>query len=286
MKFAYYISCINEGMTKELDVALNLMKKDLGIELERMEEATCCGGSALEFVHPDAAVVNNARNIALAEKMGLDMVTTCNTCLLGLLEAKHKIDADEALKAKVNKYLGAQGLEYKGTSKVTHLLWVLGEDYGLDKLKAKVKKPLTGIKIAPFYGCHILRPSHLFGDRDDPYAPSSLDMVIEALGGEKVEYESKNKCCGFHTMLVAPEESFHVAGKALVDAVDNDADYIVTPCPLCHTALDSNQADAMKAMDCGASVPIIHLSQLIGMALGYSEKELGMNKHIVTTRSA
>src|SRR3989339_525981 len=284
MKFAYYISCINEGMTKELDIALNLLKKDLGIELARMEEATCCGGSNLEFVHPDVAVVNNARNIALAEKMGLDMVTTCNTCLLGLLEAKHKLDHDEALKAKVNRYLKSHKLEYKGTSKVTHLLWVLNEDYGLDKLKSKVKKPLTGLKIAPFYGCHILRPSHLFGQRDNPYAPRSLDLVIEALGGERIEYESKTKCCGFHTMLVAPEESLKVAGKALVDAVDNDADYIVTPCPLCHTALDSNQADAMKVMGSSASVPVIHLSQLIGLALGYSPQQLGMNKHVVTSR--
>ncbi|OGH00897.1 MAG: succinate dehydrogenase [Candidatus Lambdaproteobacteria bacterium RIFOXYD1_FULL_56_27] len=286
MKYAYYISCINESMTKELDQSLFLWNSQLGIELVRLDEGTCCGGSNTDFVHPNVNLVNNARNIALAEKLGLDLVTSCNTCLLGILHVKHEIDSDPKKKELVNHYLKKQGLEYKGTSAVKHLLWVLNEDYGLDKLKAKVKKPLTGIKFASFYGCHILRPSHLMKGGDNPNAPRSLDMLVEALGGETVEYASNNKCCGFHTLLVAPEESFNVAGKALVEAVEKDADYIVTPCPLCHMSLDAYQGDSMAAMGKDASIPVLHLSQVVGMALGLSEKELGLGKHVVTTRSA
>lgn len=282
MKYAYYLSCINEAMTKELDKALNLWKTDLDIELVRMESSTCCGGSNFDFVEPELFMINNARNIALAEQMGMDMVTTCSTCLLGLRKVKHRLDASEKQRDFVNEYLRKEGLEYKGTSEVKHLLWVLNEDFGLDKIKSMVKTPLTGVKIAPFYGCHTLRPSDVMGGHDDPYSPTSLHMLIEALGGETVEYPSNNKCCGFHTMLVAPEESLRVAADAIKDGIDHEADYIVTPCPFCHTSLDSNQPAAMKQEGYKGSIPILHLSQMVGLALGYSKKELGLNAHIVS----
>lgn len=281
MKYAYFLSCINESMTKELDLSLNLWKDEMGIELVRMEAGTCCGGSNLDFVEPELFLINNARNIAIAEKMGHDMVTTCNTCLLGLRHAKHRLDSSEKQREFVNEYLKAEGLEYKGTSEVKHLLWVLNEDFGLEKIKSLVKKPLAGMKIAPFYGCHILRPSDLMGV-DDPNNPKSLDQLIEALGGEIVEYGSKNKCCGFHTLLVAEEESLGVAGKALKDGIDASADYIVTPCPLCHTSLDGYQNKAKKQEGISGSIPVLHLSQIVGLALGYNEKQLGMNKHIIS----
>lgn len=281
LKYAYYVSCINESMTKELEKSLRMWNDKLGIELIRIEESTCCGGSNAEFVDPGMTLISNARNIAHAEKMGLDMVTSCNTCTLGLRHAKHRLDTDPKAKAFVNKYLAKEGLEYKGTSEVTHILWVLNEDYGLEKLKAQVTNPLTGMKFAPFYGCHILRPSELFG-KDDPNNPSSLDMLIEALGGETVEYKSKNKCCGFHTLLVAEEESLNIGANAVQDGIDSGADYIVTPCPLCHTSLDAYQPMSMKNRGDDRSIPVLHLPQLVGLALGFSEKELGIDKHVVT----
>jgi len=281
MKYAYYISCINESMTKELDQSLYLWNSTLGIELVKLTEGTCCGGSNMDFVHPNMHLVNNARNIALAEQMGLDLVTSCNTCLLGILHVKHQIDSDPKKKEMVNHYLAKQGLEYKGTSAVKHLLWVINEDYGLEKLKTKVTNPLTGVKIASFYGCHILRPSDVLG-HDDPNDPRSLDMLVEALGGETVAYASNNKCCGFHTLLVAPEESVKVGGKAVAEAIDKQADFIVTPCPLCHMSLDSYQQDGLAANGASGSMPILHLSQMVGLALGHSKEALGINKHMVT----
>lgn len=268
-------------MTKELEIAFEKWEKDLGLEMVKLNEGTCCGGSNLEFVSPNHFLVVNGRNIALAEKMGLDLVTSCNTCLLALLNAKKELDEHPEKREMVNELLRKEGLEYTGKSAVKHLLWVLNEDYGLDKLKAKVKRPLSEIKIAPFYGCHILRPSKLFGDRDDPYAPTSLDLLVQALGGQTVEYKSKNKCCGFHTLLVAEKESFKVASMAIKDGIDSGADYIVTPCPLCHVALDGYQSTALKANNVQGQMPILHLSQLVGLALGYTEKELGMDRHMV-----
>ena len=283
MRYAYFVSCINESMTREADRSLDRWKSDLGIELVHLEEGTCCGGSNLDYVSPDHFLVINGRNIALAENLGLDLMTSCSTCLLTLLRAKELLDASAEKRELVNGLLEPEGLRYGGAIKIKHLLWVINEDYGLGRLAKKVTAPLLGIRFAPFYGCHILRPSRLLG-RDDPAAPSSLDRLVEALGGSLVEYGSKSRCCGFHTLLVAEEQSLSMCGNVLEDAIRAGADYIVTPCPLCHTALDAYQRPALAARPQTAigQIPVLHLSQLIGLALGYSKQELGIDRHMVT----
>lgn len=280
MKYAYFLSCINESMTKEVDLSLARWAKDLGIELVNLEKGTCCGGSNLDYVSPDHFLVINGRNIALAEKMGLDLVTSCSTCLMTLRRAKQVLDSSPEKRVMVNGHLAGEGLCYTGASDVKHLLWVLTEDYGLNRLAGKVTAPLWGVRFAPFYGCHILRPSSLLG-RDNPTAPSSLDRLVEALGGSLVEYGSKNKCCGFHTLLVAEQQSLAMTGNALEDAVRAGADYIVTPCPLCHTALDAYQDKALAGRAVAGNIPVLHLSQMVGLALGYSKEELGIDRHMI-----
>ena len=283
MRYAYFVSCINESMTREADRSLERWKSDLGIELVHLEEGTCCGGSNLDYVGPDHFLVINGRNIALAENLGLDLVTSCSTCLLTLLRAKELLDVSAEKRKLVNGILENEGLSYGGAIKIKHLLWVINEDYGLGRLAKKVTAPLLDIRFAPFYGCHILRPSRLPG-RDDPAAPSSLDRLVEALGGSLVQYGSKNKCCGFHTLLVAEEQSLAMCGNALEDAIRAGADYIITPCPLCHTALDAYQHPALasRPQTGTGQIPVLHLSQLIGLALGYSKQELGIDRHMVT----
>jgi len=280
MQYAYFLSCINESMTKEVDRALNLWKKDLGMELVNLEKGTCCGGSNLDYVSPNHFIIINGRNLALAEQMGLDLATSCSTCLLTLRRAKHILDTSSEKREMVNAHLADEGLYYGGTSDVKHLLWVINEDYGLERLAVKVTAPLRGVRFAPFYGCHILRPSALLG-RDDSAAPSSLDRLVEALGGSLVEYGSKNKCCGFHTLLVAEKQSLTMTGNAIEDAVRSGADYIVTPCPLCHTALDAYQDKALAGRRASRNIPVLHLSQMIGLALGYSREALGIDRHMI-----
>jgi succinate dehydrogenase / fumarate reductase cytochrome b subunit len=280
-RYAYYLSCINESMTKEVDRSIDLWQKDLGIELVKLHESTCCGGSNLDYVSPKHFALVNARNIALAEKLGLDLVVSCNTCLMTIRTAKKKLDESPELREEVNELLKKEGLEYKGTSNVRHLLWVLADDIGFDAIREKVKVPLKKYRIAPFYGCHILRPSTVLG-KDDPLEPSSLDQLIDALGGTALRYEHKNRCCGFHTLLVAEEESLNVAAEALQEAININADFIVTPCPLCHTVLDGYQAKALKLTSSRRSIPVFHLSEMVGLALGYTEKQLGIKRHIVS----
>lgn len=280
-RYAYYQSCINEAMTREVDRSIDLWQHDLGIELVKLHESACCGGSNLDYVSPKQFALVNARNIALAEKQGLDLVVSCNTCLMTIRTAKKKLDESPALRAEVNEILREEGLEYRGTSDVRHLLWVLIDDVGLDVIRKKVKNPLSKLSIAPFYGCHILRPSSVLG-KDNPLEPTSLDMLLDALGAKSIPYEHKNRCCGFHTLLVAEEESLNVAAEALKEAMDEKADFIVTPCPLCHTVLDGYQAKALKHNGLKGSIPVLHLSEVVGLALGYSERQLGIKRHIVT----
>jgi succinate dehydrogenase / fumarate reductase cytochrome b subunit len=268
-------------MTKEVDRSIDLWQKDLGIELVKLHESTCCGGSNLEYVSPKHFALVNARNIALAEKLGLDLIVSCNTCLMTIRTAKKKLDESPELRKEVNELLKKDGLEYKGTSNVRHLLWVLADDIGFDAIREKVKVPLKNFRIAPFYGCHILRPSTVLG-KDDPLDPTTLDQLIEALGGTTLPYEHKNRCCGFHTLLVAEEESLNVAAEALKDAIDISADFIVTPCPLCHTVLDGYQSKALRQANIQKSIPVFHLSEMVGLALGYTEKQLGIKRHIVS----
>jgi len=157
------------------------------------------------------------------------------------------------------------------------------DDYGLENISAKVEKPLSHFNIAPFYGCHNIRPSELHHESnggENPYVPESLDNLIEALEGKSVNYESKNKCCGFHVDLQSPKTANRLTGTALLDAIDNNADMMVTPCPLCHLNMDVKQHAVAKEMGRDISLPILHLPQLIGLALGIDPKELGLQHNV------
>ncbi len=286
LTYALYTGCTARESTPELLKSTLAVAKKLDIELVLLDEASCCGASHLQDFDDFLSLVLNARNICYAEKRGLDMVTICNTCQLNTAMTKHRLDSDPALKAKVNEKLQEVGLEYKGTSNVRHFLYALIEDYGLENLRAKVVKPLSSLNIAPFYGCHNIRPSelhhHFNRTAENPYNPTSLDELIEALEGNSVDYAHKNKCCGFHVDLQAPKTSNMLTGNAIVDALDNNADVMVTPCPLCHLNLDVKQKAATKTIgrEMPYPMPILHLPQLIGLALGCTPEELGLQHHV------
>jgi len=290
LKYALYTGCTARESTPELLMSTMAVAKKLGIELVLLDEASCCGASHLQDFDDFLSLVLNARNICYAEKQNLPMVTICNTCQLNTAMTKERLDSNEDLKSQVNEKLAEVGLEYKGTSQVKHFLYALVDDYGLDKLAQKVEKPLSDFNVAAFYGCHNIRPSHLHNKQnatsddysgENPYNPTSLDKLIEALQGKSVDYDSKNKCCGFHADLQAPKTANRLTGSALLDAMDNNADMMVTPCPLCHLNMDVKQHSVAKEMGRDISLPILHLPQLIGLALGIAPEELGL-KHNVT----
>lgn len=284
LKYALYTGCTAKNSTPELLKSTNAIAEKLGIELIELKEASCCGASHLQDFDEFLSLVLNARNICYAEKLGLDLVTICNTCNLNLLMADQALKADPDLRRRVNEKLAEVGLEYKGTSRVRHLLYVLIEDFGMEKLEDMVQKPLSEFNIAPFYGCHNIRPGALqdkSNGSENPYKPTSLEKVISAVGGKAVDYSSKNRCCGFHADLQAPKAAIQMTANALVDAMDNNADMIVTPCPLCHLNMDIKQKQAGKAIGRDVHIPVLHLPQVIGLALGLTPDELGLKHNIV-----
>jgi len=283
LKYALYTGCTARESTPELLSSTLAVADKLGIELVLLDEASCCGASHLQDFDELLAYTLNARNICYAEKLGLKMVTICNTCQLNSAMTKHQMDTKPELKAKVNEKLAEIGLEYKGTSQVQHFLYALIEDYGLENIKAKVTTPLSEFNIAPFYGCHNIRPSELHESSnggENPYNPTSLDDLIEALEGNPVDYESKNKCCGFHVDLQAPATSNALTGTALLDAIDNNADMIVTPCPLCQINMDVKQDSAGKQLGRDIELPVLHMPQMVALALGCTDQEIGLKFNV------
>jgi len=281
MRYAYYPGCAAEAIMKEADQTTRKVAGILGIELVEMKNATCCGAGSLDEASEELSYVINARIFAIAEGLGLNIMTLCSTCLQTMTKINHKLKSDPELLERTNKVLREVDMEYRGGVEMTHLLWVLVRDFGLESLKKHVKRPLNMLNIAAFYGCHTIRPGEILGF-EDPRNPKSLDMLITALGGKTVEYRGKTRCCGFHTLLVNERASLKASGKRLQEAKDGGADCMLTPCPLCDVSLDVYQGEAEKLFKRKTSLPVFNLSQLVALALGVDAGELGLKKHLVS----
>lgn len=281
MKYAFFPGCVLEGAAKEAHDATIKVAQALGIELVEIDGWTCCGASHMQDVDETAALAVNARNIALAEATGLPILTVCNTCTLTLREAKFRLDNGE--KDSINSLLLHTGLQYRGTSVITHLLWILVEAYDQEKLKTKITRPLSGLKVAPYYGCHILRPPTIM-NFEDHANPGSLEALITLLGATPLKYSYRLKCCGFHSSFTAEADVISITGKTNLTAIEEGADCTVTPCPLCQMQLDMYQPEGRKAAGTDKNIPVLHLAQLVGLALGISPRELGMHRHIISTK--
>ncbi len=283
LKYALYTGCTAKESTPELLKSTLAVAKALDIELIVLEEASCCGASHLQDFDDFLSLTLNARNICYAEKLGFTMITICNTCQLNLSMTKERLDKNKELKNKVNQKLNEVGLEYKGNVDIKHFLYAIIDDMGVEEIRKRVKKPLANINIAPFYGCHNIRPSSLQNKNngnENPYVPDSIERLIDALGGNSIDYAHKNKCCGFHVELQAPKTANILSGNAMTDAMDNNADAVVTPCPLCHLRLDVQQHNISKEIGRDVKMPILHLPQMIGLALGLAPEDLGLNHNI------
>ena len=253
----------------------------LGIELDELTDVGCTGAGVLSQEVSDPI---NARTLAKVEQMGMTMMTICSTCQGVLTQANHRLKSDAEYREMINhEYLAEEGLEYKGTVDVKHFLWVLDEEYGLDKLKGLVVRPLNGLKVAPFYGCYLRRPPELMVPPGFESRKSVLENTVETLGGEVVRISGRGKCCGFPILTSNEEASLEMCGTHTLESRQKGADMIVTPCPLCHLELDGKQGDAEKQKGEDIDMPVLHLPQLVGLALGFSPKEMGLQKHIVST---
>jgi succinate dehydrogenase / fumarate reductase cytochrome b subunit len=286
MKVAYWPGCVSRGFTPELHGAMAQVAPLLDIELIELDRANCCGAGVIAEHNQELADTLNARTFAMAQQTdGELMMNICSTCQGAQSECQERLDANAAYRDHVNATIAGEGLHYEQGITNKNFLWLLVEEIGLDKLRTLVKQPLTNLRVGPFYGCYIIRPAARIGIDHDHPRDSYLEQLIDALGGTVIDYAGSHKCCGFPIITMNKTASLKQAGRHLGDAVDADADCLVTPCPLCHLNLDLQQPLAAAVVGRELGMPVLHLPQLVGLALGLSPKELGLARHIVKPKS-
>jgi succinate dehydrogenase cytochrome b subunit len=288
MRVAYWPGCVSRGFTPELHGSMAKVAPLLDIDLVELDRACCSGAGVIAEHSQELADTLNARTFALAQRVdGAElMMNICSTCQGAQSECQERLDANAEYRSRINENISAEGLHYEKGLTNKNFLWLLVEEIGLDELRSRVKRPLTDLKVGPFYGCYIVRPIDRLGiDSVERPRDKYLGMVIEALGGTVIEYAGSHKCCGFPIITMNKEASLKQAGRHLGDAVDADADCLVTPCPLCHLNLDLQQPLAERTVGRELNMPVLHLPQLLGLALGLDPKDLGMARHVVKPAS-
>jgi succinate dehydrogenase / fumarate reductase cytochrome b subunit len=287
MKVAYWPGCVSRGFTPELHGAMAKVAPLLDLELVELDRANCCGAGVIAEHNQELADTLNARTFSHAQAVNDAelMMNICSTCQGAQTECQERLDANAEYREHVNATLAPEGLHYEKGLTNKNFLWVLVEEIGLDELRSRVKRPLTNLRVGPFYGCYIVRPVARLGiDREHP-RDTYLQKLIQALGGTVIDYAGMYKCCGFPIITMNKAASLKQAGRHVGDALDAGADCLVTPCPLCHLNLDLQQPLAERTVGRELNMPILHLPQLLGLALGLEPKELGMQRHVVKPAS-
>ncbi len=289
MKVAYWPGCVSRGFTPELHGSMAKVAPLLDIELVELDRAACCGAGVIAEHNQELADSLNARTFALAQQEisnGAEMmINICSTCQGAQSECQERLDSNTEYREQVNETLAEEGLNYKGGIINKHFLWLMVEEIGLDEIAKRVKRPLTNLRVGPFYGCYIVRPSSRLGIDKEHSRDNYLQQLIETLGGTVVDYAGQYKCCGFPIITMNREASLQQAGQHLGDAISAEADCLVTPCPLCHLNLDLQQPSAEKVVGRQLGMPVLHLPQMVGLAFGLDPDELGLSKHVVKPTS-
>lgn len=283
MRFAYYPGCSARSTCAELNEATHKVAAKLGLDLLQLDSAACTGARELRAIDPVGFHTLNLRTLALAERESLPLMTICNTCTLNLIDAQAAFTENREMAEAVNARLAEEGLSYRGSTRISHFLWVLYEDVGEERLRELVVNPLTGLTVAAFYGCHITRPPMQYGFVDSRNN-IALERLATILGCQPIDYTGRTECCGFHTAAHDERISIKLTGAHIASAKSNGAKAMVTPCPLCHTVLDGFQKEIERDMGRKLDMPVLHLPQLVGLALGLSPKELRLDRHIVSAR--
>jgi heterodisulfide reductase subunit B len=276
LKYTLYLGCTIQSEQFGFEASVRETLPRLGIELEDMKGASCCGFPALSSISKVGWHYLSARNLAIAEEMGNDFLPLCNGCHLSFVETMHYLEADPELKNLINTHLEEEGLRYEGKVKVVHLLEVLHDRVGVKKISGELVKPLKGLKLASHPGCHAIRPSDI-QKVDDPEDPRKLDNLIKALGAETFDYPEKIDCCGSQLAVASGRTTLKIAGDKLQAVKSYGFDGLVTTCPFCFKMYDGRQRAIKGALkDSTLDVPVFYYTQLLGLALGCRPERLGL----------
>jgi heterodisulfide reductase subunit B len=279
MSYLYYPGCSGTGTGRECEESIQAVMRTLGVKWTELEDWNCCGAAVATGTSYLLSLALPARNLALSEKVGSDLVTGCSRCYLNLIRAQHYIQHNANLKENVNAVLAEAGIQYSGTAQLRHLLDVIINDVGLDTVAEKVTRPLDGLQVAAYYGC--CQGMWTYAQFDSTEDPTCFDRLLAALGAEVVYYPLKQACCGGTLSMSKRSVGASLIGDLLLAAIAAEADCIVTACPLCMFNLNSFQNEAGRAKGTKFNIPVLFVTQLIGLAFGLPPKTLGLQRNIV-----
>lgn len=278
MKYALYLGCVMPTEQYAYEVSIREIMPKLDVDLVDLKDFSCCG-MPLKSVNQMLTLSLSARNLAVAEKKGLDVFTPCPICHLALCEAKHILDSDPSMKERINKFLADEGLTYNGSSDVVSILDLLHDVVGVDKIKKLVKKPLKDMKIATHYGCHLIRPSEI-GRPDDSENPQKMETILKIIGAKPLDYPEKLDCCGALLTANLPESALTKTGQKLQKVQEQGFDAFVDVCPWCHRQFDSKQVKAGETVAAKLDMPVVYLTQLLGVSFGIKPEKLGFDLNL------
>lgn len=276
-RFLLFLGCITPYRLSSYEISARKVLEKLGVELVEMPEFNCCG-FPMDLINHDLMLTLAARNLCIAEKQGLDILTLCNGCFSVLNETNKILEEDKKLNEKINGYLKEIGMEFKGTTKVKHLVHVLVEDVGIERIKDSVKKPLTNLHVAEHGGCHIVRPVKYVDHGDDPENPTMLKDLIRLTGAECLDYMDEAECCGNPVIGVNEAVPFQMAKEKLEHIKSVKAQALITVCPYCHIMYDLNQPRIERTFNEKFGIPVLHYTQLLGLAMGFTAEELALKE--------
>ncbi len=278
MKLAYYPGCSLKGTSFEYEVSLLRILKALNIEVKEIPDWNCCGASAAHSINHNISVALPARNLAIAEKEGFESVLApCAACSNRLKTADYELQADDILKKRITDSIE---MPYNAKIGISNMLEFLNDVVGKDKIKSMVKKRLTGLKVASYYGCLLVRPPKIM-QFDDPENPMSMDELVGLTGAEPVNYSFKTECCGAINSLSKPDVVMALTGNILYDIKKHGADLVVVACPLCHSNLDVRQREIERKYAEKLGLPVFFITELLGLSFGISYKDLAIEGHMV-----
>lgn len=274
MEALLYLGCTVPVRNLNYELSARLTARALGINFRDHEAFGCCGFPLKSLdVHQTTLIA--ARNLALAEREGLEICALCNACAGTLAETAHALHTNPELKEQVNKGLKEVGLRYEGPVKVRHYMRLLWEEVGVDAIKKAVTRPLTGVTLAPHYGCHYLKPSELTAGFDSASDPRTLSDLISATGARVINYPSLKDCCGGGLLGISEDVANAMAVTKLIDVADTEAHALVLVCPFCNVMYEGQQKKIVKAAGLDLKVPVVYYPQILGLAFGLPSEQLG-----------
>lgn len=285
MKYAFFLGCTIPARSRNYELSARKVARKLDVELNDLPGFMCCG-FPIKGADKHSSLLMAAYNLALAQQKGMDICTLCSSCTSALTEAAHELEHDAEMRNKVNEQLDKVGLKYDGHTKVRHLARVLYEEVGLEKIKEQLTRSLEGLRVASHYGCHYLKPSEIYDDFDQVEMPHTLDDLVAATGASVVDYADKKRCCGGPLLAVDEKTALAITKGKLDDIQEAQAHVINLVCPFCSVMYDSNQKGVENEFDKSYNIPVLYLTQILGMAMGMDRKELGLNMNVVKTKKA